>query len=79
MKGLGFIVKDKMPITIEEEQKKLVLARFSTLNPESKISLGDGKEITVREIINHIEADDAFGKKAVQVQIKMLKILAGSV
>jgi hypothetical protein len=64
---------------IEEEQKKLVLARFRTLNPESKISLGNGKEISVREIIQHIEEGDSFGKRAVQVQIKMLKILAGSV
>ena len=40
-----------------EEQKKLVLARFNTLNPESKIHLG-GKEVSVRELMEHIERGD---------------------
>lgn len=66
-------------INLKEEQKKLVLARFKTLNPEAKISLGDGKELTVKDIIEHIERGDEFGKKAIQVQMKMLKILARSV
>ena len=61
---------------IEEEQKKLVLARFKTLKPESKIILGGEGEISVRELINHIEKDDPFGKKIIQVQIKMLKVLS---
>ncbi|MBI2138707.1 hypothetical protein HYU13_03905 [Candidatus Woesearchaeota archaeon] len=62
---------------LEEERRKLVLARFSTLNPESKIMLGSGEGISVKDIINHIERQDEFGKKVVDVQINMLKILAG--
>jgi len=62
--------------TIYEEQKKLVLARLNTLNPESKIMLGGSKEITVKDMIESIQQGDAFGRKAVQVQIKMLKILS---
>lgn len=62
--------------SLEQEQQELVLARFKTLNPESKIVLGGEDEITVREIIKHIEEGDSFGKKIVQVQIKMLKILS---
>ena len=62
---------------IYEEQKKLVLARFKTLNPDAKIMLGAGEEeVTVKELINHIEEGDDFGRKAVQVQIKMLQVLA---
>ncbi len=61
---------------IYEEQKKLVLARLNTLNPEAKIMLGGNKEITVKEMIKSIQQGDDFGKKAVQVQIKMLKILS---
>lgn len=60
---------------VYEEQKKLVLARLNTLNPEAKIMLGGNKEITVREMIESIQQGDDFGRKAVQVQIKMLKIL----
>jgi len=58
------------------EQKKLVLARFKTLNPEAKIMLGGDKEVSVKELISHIENGDEFGKKVVKVQIKMLQVLA---
>jgi hypothetical protein len=57
------------------EQKKLVLARFRTLNPEGKIMLGGEKEVTVREMIGHIEQGDEFGKKIIQAQMKMLQVL----
>ncbi len=66
----------KEAFSLEQEQQELVLARFKTLNPESKIVLGGEDEITVREIIKHIEEGDIFGKKIVQVQINMLKILS---
>ena len=46
---------------ITEEQKALVLARLKTLNPESKITLGDHEEISVRKIIKHVEEGDDFG------------------
>ncbi len=58
------------------EQKKLVLARFRTLNPEGKIMLGGEKEVTVKELIDHIEQGDEFGKNVVKVQMKMLRVLA---
>jgi len=61
---------------LEEEQKKLVLERFKTLNPKAKIILGGDEEITVRELIEHVQKGDEFGKKVVHVQMKMLKILA---
>ncbi len=64
--------------TLYNEQKKLVLARFRTLNPEGKIMLGGDKEVTVKELINHIEQGDEFGKKIVKVQMKMLQVLAHS-
>lgn len=65
---------------LEEEQKRLVLERFKTLKPESKILLGSHGEITVNELIKYIEKkDDPFGKKIIQVQMKMLKVLASGV
>lgn len=66
-------------LDVEKEQKNLVLERFKTLNPDSKLSLGGHNEVTVREIIKHVEKGDDFGKKIVQVQIKMLKVLSGAV
>ncbi|MDP1695040.1 MAG: hypothetical protein Q8L34_05880 [Candidatus Woesearchaeota archaeon] len=64
-----------------EEQKRLALARLNTLDPEREILLGvmlSNNKITVRKIIEHIQKDDKFGKQAVQVQMKMLKILANN-
>ena len=63
-------------INIENEQKKLVLARFKTLNPNSKLMLGGDKEVSVREIIERIEKGDDFGKNVIKVQMKMLQVLA---
>ena len=60
---------------IEEEQKNLVLERFKTLNPDSKISLGSGGEVTVKELMQHVEKGDEFGKNVVKVQMKMLRVL----
>jgi hypothetical protein len=64
---------------IFEEQKRLVLARFRTLNPTSEIILGDTKQVSVRDMILHIEKNDDFGKKVIQAQMRMLKVLAGTV
>ena len=50
-------------------------ARFNAISPESKIMLGGGKELTIKDIINHIEKGDKFGRKIVHTQIKMLKVL----
>jgi hypothetical protein len=62
-----------------EEKKKLVLARLQTLSPESKIMIGIKKKISVKELINHVEQGDDFGKKIVQAQIHMLKVMTDSV
>ena len=64
---------------IEEEQKKLVLERFKTLNPDSKILLGGGKEVSVKELIKHVQKGDDFGKRVVKVQIRMLQVLTSGV
>ncbi|MAF36389.1 hypothetical protein CL622_04695 [archaeon] len=66
-------------IDIEYEKKQLVLARFNTLNPESKILLGGSKEMSVKQLIQHIEKGDDFGKHVVQIQIKMLQLFSEGV
>lgn len=59
-----------------EEQRKLVLARLRTLNPDAKIMSGKDKELSVRDLIKHVEKNDPTGKDVVKAQMKMLKILA---
>ena len=63
---------------VEEEQKKLVLERFKTLKPESKISLGGSEEVTVKELMQHVKEGNDFGKRIVKAQIKMLQVLSGA-
>ena len=63
--------------SLYEEQKKLVLARLRTLNPEAKLMSGKNKTITVTDLIKHVEEDNQFGKNIVKAQIKMLQVLTG--
>ncbi|MDP2749379.1 MAG: hypothetical protein Q8O89_00940 [Nanoarchaeota archaeon] len=63
---------------LEREQKQLVLARLSALNPESKLSLGNNNEISVKEMIESVKKEDEMGKKIVKVQMRMLKVLSGA-
>jgi len=58
-----------------EKQRELVMARFKTLDQSAKISLGGEGEITVGDLIKHVESGDQFGRKIVQVQIKTLQVL----
>ena len=61
---------------LEEEKKKLVLARLNTLRPESKVMLGGSKEVTVHELMKHVEDGDEFGKNIIKAQMKMFQVLA---
>ena len=60
---------------LEQEKKELVLARLKTLRPESKIMLGGGEEVSVHELVEHVENGDEFGKNIIKTQIKMLQVL----
>ena len=46
---------------LEREEKRLVLHRFKTMNPQSKLMVGEDN-LTVKELIEHIEKEDEFGK-----------------
>ncbi|MDO8656758.1 MAG: hypothetical protein Q7K45_05970 [Nanoarchaeota archaeon] len=60
---------------IYAEQKKLVLARLKTINPDSKIMLGTKRNVSIKELIEHVKLSDDFGKKIIQAQMNMLKVL----
>ncbi len=70
---------NKKNFNINKEQKELVIERFKTLNPESKLSLGGDKEVTVKELIEHVEKGDDFGKRIVKVQMNMIRVLSGAI
>ena len=63
---------------MDSQWRDLVLARLGTLNPNAKILLGKEGEVSVQDMIKHVEKDDEFGKRIVQAQIKMLQVLAES-
>lgn len=65
-----------MTFDLYEEQKKLVIARLKTLNPEAKIMIGGEGEVSVRELLQHVEKNDEFGRRIVQAQMRMLNVLA---
>ncbi len=65
--------------TIEQEQKKLVLERFKTLNPDLKVFLGGDSQFSIKELIDHVEKEDDFGKNIIKVQMKMLQIIVKGV
>ena len=64
-----------MSENVYEEQKRLVLAMLKTINPESKIMLGSRRNISIKELITHVEQGDDFGKKIIRAQMNMLKVL----
>ena len=64
---------------VYEDQKILVLARLNAISPESKIMLGGDKELTIKDLISHVEKGDDLGRKIVQVQIRMLKVLTSNI
>lgn len=70
------MTSDKVDIC--EAQKELVLARFNAISPESKIMFGY-EELIVKDLIRHVEKGDEFGRKIVQTQIRMLKVLTSNV
>jgi len=62
---------------IYEEQKKLVLIRLKSLNPEAKLMFGGDKRVSVKTMIEHVEEGDEFGRNIIKAQIKMLRVLTG--
>lgn len=60
---------------MNEDERLLVLARLKTLKPEGKVRMGDGREISVGDMITAVEKNDEFGKKIVKAQMSMLRVL----
>lgn len=62
---------------VREEMRNIVIARLSTLNPDSKILLlGVNHPISVRDMIKEVKNDSELGRKIIEVQHSYLKMLA---
>ncbi|MFH1537287.1 MAG: hypothetical protein ABID45_04820 [Patescibacteria group bacterium] len=67
--------KTKKKDKLNENIKRLVIARLEVLPSDRKISLGSEGSFTKEEMINHVEENDAVGKKISQVQLEYLQML----
>ncbi len=60
---------------IDEDIKKLVIARLEVLPPDKKISIGSIGEFTKEELIESVKNEDLIGKKIIQIEIEFLQAL----
>lgn len=60
---------------IDEEVKKIVIARLEVFPADKKISIGSMGEFTKEEMIKHIEKEDDIGEKITEVHLNYLRTL----
>lgn len=60
---------------IDEEVKKIVIARLEVFPADKKISIGSTGELTKQEMINNVEKGTDIGKKIIEVQLNYLRSL----
>ena len=60
---------------INEEVKKIVIARLEIFPSDKKISIGSFGELTKQEMIDNIEKETDIGEKIVEVQLNYLRSL----
>ena len=62
-------------MTIQEEIKKIVIARLETLSSDKKISVGSSGDFSRDELIEKVKKGDPVGQKIVQIEIEFLRSL----
>lgn len=60
---------------VDEELKKIVIARIEIFPSDKKISIGSVGEFTKEEIIKHVERETDIGEKIIEIQFNYLKSL----
>jgi len=61
---------------INEEIKKLVIARIKAYSDKITLSLGGLKKYSREELIECIENEDELGKEIIEIQMEYLKDMA---
>lgn len=60
---------------IDEELKRIVIARLEIFPADQKISIGSVGELTKEEMIESVEQGTTIGKKIVEIQLNYLRSL----
>lgn len=60
---------------IDEEFKKIVIARLEVFPADKRISIGSTGELTKEQMIENVENETALGGKIIEVQLNYLRSL----
>ena len=60
---------------IQEDIKRLVIARLRTLGSNKRISIGSEGKFNKDQLIERVEQEDSIGKKIIQIQLQYLRSL----
>lgn len=60
---------------IQNDIKRLVLARLEMLPRDKKMSIGSSGELSRDQMISHVKDGDEIGKKIIQVEMDFLQAL----
>ena len=58
---------------VDEDVRKLVLARLGTLSSDTMISFGSDGQFTPAELAERVSAGDDIGEKLAQMQMEWLR------
>ena len=67
--------KEKGESKIDEELKKIVIARLEIFPSDKKISIGSSGELTKQQMIENVEKETEVGEKIVEIQLHYLRSL----
>lgn len=68
-------MSSKQTQALDNEVRKLVIARLRSFPSGRKMSIGSSGEFTKDELIERIQKDDDIGQKILQVQLNYLQSL----
>lgn len=60
---------------LQEDIKRLVIARLRTLGGNKRISIGSEGEFNKDQLIERVEKEDSIGKKIMEIQLQYLQSL----
>lgn len=66
-------------IDTDEEIRKIVLARLSTISSETMKSIGDEGVFTRDELIEHVKTGDKIGKTIQDIEMEWLRALKSGI
>ncbi len=61
---------------VNDEERKLVLARLYTMPPDMKLSLGNTEPLSKGDLIALIKNADPIGDKFVEIQLSYLRTIS---